>query len=985
MGQLKPGDQIHGFVLKSITDLEEYRGKGYTFEHGRTGLQLFHLFNDDEDNLFSFAFKTPVSDDTGVAHILEHSVLSGSRNYPVKDPFMALIKGSMNTFINAMTYPDKTIYPASSPVEKDYFNIMGVYADAVFFPLLKEEVFRQEGHRLEFDEEGKLKITGIVYNEMKGVYSNHDSIAAEWSIRSLFPDTGYRNNSGGDPESIPDLTYDQFVKFHDDYYHPSNCRVFLYGNIPTEKQLEFLSGNYLGAFRRKNIHPEIEKQPRWKEKRVYTIKSPLSPDESAEGKSSILINWLTEEVSDPVNLLTLEVISEILLGNQGSPLYKAIVDSGLGSDVSPVSGLETDIREFVFSVGLRGTDPDKQEAFEDLVYGILQKLSEQGIDKDTAEGALKRIEFRNREIRGGAPAGLRLMDKTLRGWLHGYPPELTLEFTRWMEKIKKEFAADPLFFEKYIRLHLVDNPHRSVVVVQPDKEYTRQIAGKEEERISLLLKKLTPADLDVIREQNRRLAEFQNTPDTPEAVATIPLLSRSDLPDDISIIKTENRVQEDISVFIHDLYTNGIVYIDFGFDTGGLSIEDHMYLPLLGKMITSSALPGIPYDRVAQLFTLHTGGFYSFLESSSNLKDRNEIKNTIFFRLKFLREELQKALEISFGMFADSLVDDASRLKDIILEMKGDFTSSIVPSGHSYAALRAGSKLNTVLAFEEKWRGLEQFVFISFLAENLTDEKLKKIGEKIRSLRQRIFSKDNVAVNISASGDEIERILPEVIRALKDKLPLRLDFPKDGENPEPGTGLFESVVIPASVGFVSTSLNASFLENRNHAAELLLSHILKTEYLWETVRMKGGAYGASASANGMEGLFTFASYRDPGISGTLESYREGLSILAKKTPDDDTVEKAVIAVVGRDVRPLSPGEKSIIGFRRTLYGIDDTLRRQKRGWLLDIRGEELSRAAERLLEAMKHSSTVVLAGEDSIHHASLKVPGLADTITKLPG
>lgn len=985
MGQLKTGDQIHGFVVRSITDLEEYRGMGYTFEHSETGLQLFHLFNDDEDNLFSFAFKTPVSDDTGVAHILEHSVLSGSRNYPVKDPFMALIKGSMNTFINAMTYPDKTIYPASSPVEKDYFNIMGVYADAVFFPLLKEEVFRQEGHRLEFDEEGKLKITGIVYNEMKGVYSSHDSIAAEWSIRSLFPDTGYRNNSGGDPESIPDLTYDQFIKFHEDYYHPSNCRVFLYGNIPTEKQLKFLNDTYLSSFKRKDIHPEIKKQPRWKKKRIYSIKSPLSPDEAPEGKSSILINWLTDEISHPVSLLTLEVISEILLGNQGSPLYKAIIESGLGTDVSPVSGLETDVREFVFSVGLRGTDPEKREAFEDLVYGVLEKLSEQGIDRDTAKGALKRIEFRNREIRGGAPTGLRLMDKTLRGWLHGYQPELTLEFTRWMNEIKKEFAADPLFFEKYIRTHLVNNPHRSVVVVQPDKEYTRQITGKEEERTSQLMKKLTPADLDAIRQQNRYLADFQNTPDPPEAIATIPILSRSDLPDDISIIKTEQRSEEGVSVFIHDLYTNGIVYVDFGFNTGGLSTEDHMYLPLLGKMISSSALPGIPYDRVAQLFTLHTGGFYSFLESSSNLKDRSEIRNTIFFRLKFLREELQKALELSFGMFSDSLVDDPVRLKDTILEMKGDFTSSIIPSGHSYAALRAGSKLNTVLAFEEKWRGLEQYGFISSLAENLTGEKLRKIGEKIRSLRHRIFSQDNVVVNISASGDEIEKALAEVIRKVKDKLPSRQKILKDGEKPESDTGLIESVAIPASVGFVSTSLNASLLESRGHAAELLLSHILKTEYLWETVRMKGGAYGASASANGMEGLFTFTSYRDPGITGTLESYREGLAITAKRIPDDDTVEKAVIAVVGRDVRPLSPGEKSIIGFRRILYGIDDSLRREKRGWLLDIRGEELSRAAERLLEAMKNSSIVVLAGEESIRQASLKLPELADTMTKLPG
>ncbi|MEA1910296.1 MAG: insulinase family protein, partial [Spirochaetota bacterium] len=406
MQTIKPGDSIHGFTLTSVSDLKEYKGKGYTFKHNKTGLELFHLHNDDTENLFSFSFKTPAYDNSGVAHILEHSVLSGSEKYPVKDPFMSLMKGSMNTFLNAMTYPEKTVYPAASPVEKDYFNMMSVYADAVFFPLLKKEVFHQEGHRLEFDEDGNLKIVGIVFNEMKGAYSDHDSIVGEWCYRSLLPDTQYCYDSGGEPEAIPDLSYEQFKKYHETYYHPSNCKVFLYGNIPSEKQLGFLDEKFLNTFEFKEVNTEIREQIRWEKPSFMELTSPLTENEDPRGKSTIAVNWLMNSIGNPLDLLSLEVLSEILLSNTGSPLYKSIIDSGLGEDISPVSGLETDVRELIFSVGIRGTDPDKKEPFEKLIENEFKKLVEKGLPSDTVKGALKRVEFRNREIKGGAPFGL---------------------------------------------------------------------------------------------------------------------------------------------------------------------------------------------------------------------------------------------------------------------------------------------------------------------------------------------------------------------------------------------------------------------------------------------------------------------------------------------------------------------------------------------------------------------------------------------------
>ncbi len=983
MKQLHVGDRIHGFTLKSISVLQEYKGKGYTFEHEKTGMSVFHLYNDDSDNLFSFAFKTPVSDDTGVAHIVEHSVLSGSKKYPVKDPFMSLIKGSMNTFINAMTYPDKTVYPASSPVEKDYFNIMGVYADAVFFPLLKKEVFWQEGHRLEFDKDGKLRIVGVVYNEMKGAYSNHDSIAAEWSVRSLFPDTPYCYNTGGEPAKIPDLTYENFCNFHRTFYHPSNCRLFLYGNIPSEKQLRFLQEGFLKTFTRKKINPEINRQKRWTEKREFYVTSALAEGESPERKSTILINYLTTDVSDPFQTLVQEGLNEILLGNAGSPLYKAIVESGLGSDVSPVSGLETDLRECIFSVGVRGSDPEKKEAFEELVTAVFEDLVREGIPQDIVRGALKRIEFRNREIRGGAPAGLRLMDKALRGWLHGYTPESTIEFTQMMEKLKTAVSRDSRFFESWIERLFLQNNHRSIVTVYPDSTHEKKQEEIEKRRIEKILASLTEKKREQIETENDMLKKFQETPESPEALASIPSLSLADLPEDISIINTVCGKENGLSVCTHDIFTNGIVYVDFSFNTKILTEIENRYLPLLGKMMTSTALPGIPYNEVAHLFSLYTGGFYSFLESSSIVGERTKIRNSMFFRLKFLEEDREKALDLAVKMLVESKVHEKDRLKDILNEMKGDFSASILPSGNSYAVLRAGSTINPVYNYEEKWRGFDQYLFLSGLTAELTREKLEETGEILSSIRKKLISRNNVVVNITAPEKEKERVLSSV----QERLHLFYDPVSLSQMNEQ---LFmvprkvESVYIPAPVCFVGCAFKGSLLEMKEHAAELLLAHIVKTGFLWNTIRMKGGAYGAAASANGIEGLFTFSSYRDPNIVETMRAYKESLEALVAVKPDKETVVQAIIAAVGKEVRPLSPGEKSIIGFRRVLYGISDERRRHKQQWLLSITPDDIQHAAARLLNSFNEAAFVILAGEETLKIASEKCTELPGEVLRLP-
>ncbi len=984
MQTLKPGDTMYGFTLKSVSDQKEYKGIGYTFKHNKTGLELFHLHNDDSENLFSFSFKTPAYDNSGVAHILEHSVLSGSRKYPVKDPFMALMKGSMNTFLNAMTYPEKTVYPAASPVEKDYFNMMSVYADAVFFPLLKKEVFHQEGHRLEFDEDGNLKIVGIVFNEMKGAYSDHDSIVGEWCYRSLLPDTQYYYDSGGEPEVIPDLSYEQFIQYHETYYHPSNCKVFLYGDIPSEKQLKFLEENFLNTFEFKEVDTEIKEQGRWNTPSSMELTSPLTENEDPRGKSTIVINWLMNSIGNPLDLISLEVLSEILLSNTGSPLYKAVVDSGLGEDLSPVSGLETDLRELIFSVGIRGTDPDKKESFEKLIENELNRLIEDGLLSDTVKGALKRVEFRSREIKGGAPFGLRLMGKSLRGWLHGYTPETTLGFTRWMEQLKEGVANDNRYFEKLMKKLFLDNNHRTTIIVRPDADHIK----KQEETLNLRISNIT-SKVDknrdaIIKEENRALRMFQDTPDSDEDISRIPSLSMDDLPDDITYIDTRSSLIGDIPVYTHDLFTNGIDYVDYSFEIQGLDEEESKYLPLFTKMITTGSLPDLSYDEVARLLTLHTGGFGSFLESAVVHPDREKIRDFIFFRVKFLEDDYKKALDIIFRLFTESRISEKKRLKDVLTEMRNDYVAAVIPSGNAFASLRAGSRLSETLRREERWRGIDQLLFLNKLNDNLDSDNLKKVGKILETIRTKVLGSQMLSINITASGSEISKVQNYIKKLL-------LEFPNGSKLSEKlGNSIKfdyknqEALVIPSPVSYIAQAFKSSLIESKEYGSELLLSHILRTDFLWENVRMKGGAYGSSASANGMEGIFSFSSYRDPNIEKTIAAFKKGLELLAKDGTKEDIIIKAIITIVGRDMRPQSPGEKSIIGFIRKLYNITDEMRKTRRKSIMEVDQVLLKTAAVRLLKGIPNSSLVVLAGKDNLETASKSLKDIMVNSINLP-
>lgn len=982
------GERYGAFILNSRKQIDEYESTGLLFTHVTTGCQVYHLVNSDAENLFSFIFKTPPTDDKGTAHIIEHSVLSGSESYPIKDPFIALTRGSMNTFLNAMTYPDKTLYPASTIEKKDFFNILDVYGDSVFFPLLRRETFHQEGRRYTLDDSGTLNVDGVVYNEMKGNYSSHDSIVGEWSYRSLFPNSPYRFDSGGDPSAIRDLTYEEFVGFHKRFYHPSNCRIFLYGNIPSEEILIKLDERFLSRFDKTSPDIVIPSQPRWSASMSFDFTSPAAEGDDSTGKSTISVNWLTASVHDPLMVLSLEILTEILLGHSGSPLQKAIVESGLGEDISPVSGLDTHTMELVFSVGLRGTDPERKEDFEKLVESVLRKLVAEGIPGDIVTGALNRVEFRNREIKGGAPFGLRLLGKTVRGWLHDDPPEKTLEFTPWMKKVS-EHASRPGYFESIIENLFLANSHRSTVVVTPDPKHdSREL--KNYRRWQEQAGDLSADEREVIKTDVSAFEAFQMKPDDPEDMARVPCLELADLPLQVNAIPFSD-VALDNRMNLLEHYTNGIVYLEMAYDLQDLPEEVMKTLPLLCRAICSAGLPGVPYDEVAQRLSIHTGGFSAFLESNtaippsadSALPEEAAQRSVLFVRVKSLESELPAALDLAFGLMIRAELFDETRMREVLYELRNDFKSQLLPSGHSFALIRAGSLLSPVLATEERWKGITQYLHLNEIADS---SRLTALCEKLEAARSSVMQRARLTATLTAEP----RFMAEA-KSIVSKTIERL--PADGSQASTftlhtinraSTAAFEALETPTSVGYVAQVLRGARYGEREHAAEVVASQLLSTGFLWEEVRMRGGAYGVFANANGGEGLFSFSSYRDPSIIETLDAFRKGLELFASEPLSVSEIEKAIITVVGRECRPLSPAEKSMIAFRRSLYGITDAMRQNKRDDVLSLAPDQIQAAARRLLAELEFASSSVLADPTSVDTAAQHRPVVGANRTSVP-
>jgi Zn-dependent M16 (insulinase) family peptidase len=985
-----------GFEIVELVDLPELEAAGIWARHRKSGAEVFHVLHGDPENLFAFGFATTPEDSTGVAHILEHSVLCGSENYPLKDAFLVLAQGSLQTYLNAWTFPDKTLYPASSVNEHDYFNLMAVYGDAVFRPLLSEWTFMQEGHRLLFAPGGGtlpqpegLQITGVVYNEMKGAYSSPDAYADLWSVKAVLPDTPYALESGGDPESIPNLTWEGLKEFHRTRYSPANCRIFLAGNIPTEKQLAFLEERFLSRLPQGKAAPPVPRAAPWDKPRTVRVPCPAG----GEQKTTVLLSWLCGDSTDFAETMALAALTDILLGHDGSPLTRALIESGLGEDISPVTGLMDEIRETLFTAGLRGVKGREElggqepgTAVEALILGELRRLVREGIPREEIEAALLSLEFSHREIRrSGGPFSLVWLRRSFRGWLHGKKPWERLLFVPVFTALKERIAREDRLFESLIQKYLLDNPHRALVVLEPEPGYlekkeaalTKTLAGKEAA--------LSEEERRTIRKKNAELEKFQAQGEAEEIVARIPHLSRQDLSGDIETVPRELRDVRGIPALTHGLFTNGIIYGDLAFPLDVLTPADYPWLPFFSDAVVSVGLPGRDYGEVSSLLARTAGGLHAMLHTGSSFAGTRSLatpagildlsgRDWLVYRLKALEGKFFPALDLTLELIREADFSDLRRIRDLVLEAKNDMDASLAPGGHGYASCRSGRYFSRSTAINELWEGLTQLQFIHTLAETDTAE----ISRTLTSLRDRIAA-GGLLVNLSGSGEALSGALRGTAERLCPFGPPRPRNPASGESgpffalaggkisPEgnrvPDEAQAEVFVSPSlQVGFASLALPAAPFLSPAMAAEAAFSHWLSTGPLWENIRMRGGAYDAFAHPNNRERVFSFGTYRDPNPRRSLEAIGLILGEAAAQRVDEESLVRTIIGTYSKETRPRTGAEKGFIDFFRFLSGIEDFHRERNLRRLIALTPEDIAGAAENLAAHIAGAPAAIIAG-----------------------
>jgi Zn-dependent M16 (insulinase) family peptidase len=1001
---LQKGQKLDsGFSIIDIVDLAEMKALGIWARHDKTNAEVFHVLNDDSENLFAFAFATTPQDNTGVSHILEHSVLCGSERYPLKDAFIVLAQGSLQTFLNAWTFPDKTVYPASSVNERDYFNLMSVYGDAVFRPLLAEWTFLQEGHRYEYGKDGKrLSVTGVVYNEMKGAYSSPDSYAQIWSVKAVLPDTPYSFESGGAPEHIPELTWEGLKDFHRRRYSPANCRVFLAGNIPTEKQLAFLNENFFSLIQGGTACARIGKQKRWTAPKEFNVPCPAgSADEASDGnnKSTVFLSWLLCDASDTDENVALTALSEILLGHDGSPLTKALIQSGLGEDISPVSGIESELGETLFVAGLRGvsgaaasTSPAARtdKKVEALVMGELQRLVTEGIPKGEIEAALLFMEFSQREVRrSGGPFSLVWMRRSLRAWLHGSRPWESLLLVPSIEKIKQKLAEDSRYFESLIQKYLLDNPHRALVTVEPHEDFLPKQEARLTEKLARVEQGFSETDRKRIIDKTADLEKIQSEGDSPESLAAIPHLSRKDLSPEPEIIPRQVEDLMGLPALCHDIYTNGISYIDLAFPLDILPSEDYQWIPFFTRAVISVGLPGMDYAEVSSLLARTVGGLNVIPHTGSPVGEGRSLIKTpagkfdligrdwIIYRIKCLDEKTAASLDMALRLISEADFSDLRRIHDLVMEMKNGIRSSLAPGGHHYASSRANRYASASTQTEEIWSGLTQLFFVHRLAGMDTAE----IAAKLNKLRDAIASGGLIA-NLAGSADALKsggKLIGQRFKGFgPPKKRVVSGTVSDGIS---GPEVFASPSL--QVGFAAMTMRAAEYDTLAQTAEIVLAHQLSTGALWENIRMKGGAYGASASSNGLERCFSLSTYRDPNPLRSLDTFCSILKDSAAHAgdfskggasqSDADALEKMIIGCYASETRPRTPSEKNVNDFLRFLSRIDDGCRRRKLERLINISEDDISAALKGLASQLVPQpvpARVVIAGTNSAEQAA---------------
>jgi presequence protease len=968
----------HGFELRREQHISEINSTVRHYIHQRTGAELLSLSNSDENKVFGVALRTPPTDSTGIAHILEHSVLCGSNKYPVKAPFLELIKGSLKTFLNAFTYPDKTVYPVASQNLQDFYNLVDVYLDAVFHPRLTPETLKQEGWHYEITEPGgPLTYKGVVFNEMKGAYSSPDQIVGRATQRTLFPDTIYGVDSGGDPACIPDLSYETFKTFHERYYHPSNARFFFYGDDEEEKRLERL-GACLAEFTAITPDSAIPLQPRFDAPRKSRVTFAANEQEHG-AQARITINWMLDEITQPETGLAVHVLGRILTGTAAAPLRKALIDSGLGESLTGW-GMTSVLRQTIFSTGLKGIDAANAEKVETLVFDTLAGLAHEGIDPATVDAAINTTEFRLRENNTGSfPRGIAMMVGVLEDWLHERDPFTSLAWEAPLVDLKARLSNGERVFEDLIRRYLIDNPHRTVVLFEPDTAQSARETMEERARLDAAHAAMSEDDLKAVVRDMENLKHLQETPDSAEALATIPTLTLADLPREVRMIPIETGEMNGTRIVTHDLTTSGIVYFDIGFDLHTLAPELLPYVGLFSRALLETGTAKENFVELTQRIGRSTGGISRQTWTSALANDRGNTAAWLFLRAKALPEKTGEMLAILRDVLLEAKLDNRERIEQMVREAKASAEAALIPNGSAIVGGRLRAGISESDWVTEQMSGIDYLHFLRGLADRMNKGE-DDVLVALTRIRDTLINRPAMICNITTDGVNMHRFKGEMthfLAEMPDHVVPQMKWPT------PNLPAFEGLTIPAKVNYVGKGENLYRLGFTPGGSILVARQFISTAYLWEKVRVQGGAYGAGVGFDRHSGMLSFTSYRDPNLLKTLDVFDNTADFLRTAAISETELVRAIIGVIGNLDTYMLPDAKGLTALQWHLQGTSVDNRQHIRDQILGTNLADIRGLADAFAAVAKNGRVAVLGAEDAITAANAERGGSWLTISKV--
>lgn len=953
-------DRISAYEIIREENLSDIRSAGYLLRHKKTGARVMLIENEDENKVFNIAFRTPPKNSTGVAHILEHSVLCGSREFPLKDPFVELVKGSLNTFLNAMTYPDKTCYPVASCNDQDFQNLMHVYLDAVFYPNIykKEEIFRQEGwsYQLE-DTEGPLKYNGVVYNEMKGAFSSPDEVLEREIMNSLFPATPYGCESGGDPNHIPELSYEEFLQFHKTYYHPSNSYIYLYGNMDMAEKLEFIDEHYLSAFEKLEVDSALPLQPAFTERKELQLEYPVSESENEEGNAYLAYSTVVGDASDELTAMAFEVLDYALLSAPGAPLKQALLDAQIGMDV--YGSYDDGILQPYFDIVAKGTDPDKKEKFVEIIRTTLEDIVKNGIDKKALKAGINYMEFRYREADFSAwPKGLMYGLDIFGSWL--YSDEKAFSHVKLIpvfEKLKE--LSGERYFEELIQKYLLDNPHGSVITLVPSKGLAARREKALEEQLQAKLEKMTQEEKEILVEKTKALVEYQEAEEEPGSEKCIPMLKREDIKKEAAGF-TNEELNVDGSLFLyHEVPTNGISYLDLMFDLKNLDPEDVPYLGLLKSVLGFVDTAHFSYGELSNEINAETGGVSCGVEVFDRADSTEEYKAMFSVRGKVMYPRIDVLFRMIREILNTSKLDDGKRLYEIIARVKSRAQANLVSAGHSTAVLRGASYSSPMAAFQDEMAGVGYYQFIEKLEKEF-DIRKEELVKKLNVLMTKILRPELLCVSYTGERESLETVMKQV-KALKDTL--RTEAVETSSKPMSCEKKNEGFTTSGQVQYVARTGNFRKKGYEYTGALDILKVALSYDYLWMNLRVKGGAYGCMSGFK-RSGESYFVSYRDPHLKRTLDVYEGIPEYVRTFRADEREMTKYIIGTIsGKDV-PRTPQMQGSISKTAYFCGITEEMMQKERDQILNADVEDIRNLAP-LVEAILSDDAVCVVGSET--------------------